>query len=99
MSGLPSRPEAGGTPLAELKERLRPRQGRAAAALDAEPLSLHREIGRTIVERQERFGWGNGVLDRPARDLRRVFLPEPGRGFALVGRPDPLLEREPRRRR
>jgi hypothetical protein len=99
MSGLPFRPEACGTPLEELKERLRPRQVRAAVAADAEPLSLLWEIGRTIVERQERFGWGNGVLDRPARDLRREFLPEPDRGFAFVGGRYPPLEREPRRRR
>jgi hypothetical protein len=41
------------------------RQSRAAA--------LYWQLGRDILERQEQAGWGAGVVDREAADLRAAF--------------------------
>ncbi len=66
--------------LAEVKERVRSAQIRAAMAASAELLVLHWDIGRLIVDRQRREGWGTKVIDRLAADLQREF---PGRqGFS-----------------
>ena len=36
-------------------------------------IQLYWDIGRLIVERQDREGWGAKVIDRLARDLRKSF--------------------------
>lgn len=59
--------------LADLKERVRSAQVQAATSLNREMLSLYWEIGRAIVERQEKAGWGDAVIERLARDLSREF--------------------------
>jgi hypothetical protein len=41
---------------------------------------LYWDIGRGIVEKQESLGWGDGIVEAPARDLQQAF-PEM-RGFA-----------------
>ena len=43
---------------------------RAALSANAELIRLYWDIGRAIVERQHRKGWGGGVIPRLARDLR-----------------------------
>lgn len=66
--------------LAEVKARVRSAQVRAAMAASAELLALHWDIGRMILDRQKREGWGAKVIDRLAADLQREF---PGRqGFS-----------------
>jgi predicted nuclease of restriction endonuclease-like (RecB) superfamily len=66
--------------LAEVKVRVRSAQVRAAMAASAELLALHWDIGRLILDRQKREGWGAKVIDRLAADLQREF---PGRqGFS-----------------
>src|ERR1700733_6076583 len=45
----------------------------AARALGREIILLYWDIGRGIVERQQRLGWGDGVVEMVAADLRRVF--------------------------
>ena len=66
--------------LTDLKERVRAAQVRAVTSLNREMLTLYWEIGRAIVERQEKAGWGDAVIDRLSRDLRAEF---PGiKGFS-----------------
>lgn len=66
--------------LAELKIRIREARLRASLAVNAELIGLYWLIGRDILERQERDGWGARVVDRLAGDLRAAF---PGiRGFS-----------------
>src|SRR5580658_2475367 len=66
--------------LAELKTRIRDARLRASLAVNAELIGLYWRIGRDILERQERDGWGAKVVDRLALDLRAAF---PGmRGFS-----------------
>ena len=51
-------------------------------AVNRELIQLHWDIGREIVHRQEREGWGQRVVERLAADLQRAF---PGMGgFSAV---------------
>jgi predicted nuclease of restriction endonuclease-like (RecB) superfamily len=59
--------------LKDLKERIRSAQLRAALAVNRELVLLYWSIGRDIVERQKREGWGTKVIDRLAEDLSRAF--------------------------
>jgi predicted nuclease of restriction endonuclease-like (RecB) superfamily len=59
--------------LRDLKERVRAAQVRAALAVNRELVLLYWQIGRDILERQEREGWGAKVIDRLSHDLRREF--------------------------
>jgi predicted nuclease of restriction endonuclease-like (RecB) superfamily len=59
--------------LRNLKDRIRAAQVRAALAVNSELVLLYWQIGRDILERQEREGWGTKVIDRLSGDLRREF--------------------------
>lgn len=59
--------------LEQLKARILEAQIRAAAAANRELLHLYWQIGRDIVLRQEREGWGTAVIERLAGDLGRLF--------------------------
>ncbi|HEX7899344.1 MAG TPA: PDDEXK nuclease domain-containing protein [Planctomycetota bacterium] len=66
--------------LADVKSRVDRARLRAAASLNEATLRLYWDIGRLIVERQEKEGWGDAVIERLARDLKRAF-PD-ARGFS-----------------
>jgi len=67
-------PPAGYTDwLVELKARIQGAQQRAALAVNRELVLLYWQIGRDILERQAREGWGAKVIDRLAHDLRTAF--------------------------
>ena len=59
--------------LRKLKERIRTARLQAALAVNQELILLYWGIGREIMERQVREGWGSRVIDRLAADLRRDF--------------------------
>jgi predicted nuclease of restriction endonuclease-like (RecB) superfamily len=59
--------------LAELKERIRTARLKAAIAVNRELILLYWSIGRDILTRQTKEGWGTRVIDRLAADLRRDF--------------------------
>lgn len=59
--------------LAELKARIHTAQQRATLAVNRELVLLYWQIGRDILERQARQGWGARVIDRLAHDLRTAF--------------------------
>jgi len=61
--------------LADIKQRIRTAQVRAAFSANAELIHLDWDVGRAIAERQQRRGWGSGVIPRLAHDLRSE-LPE-----------------------
>lgn len=64
--------------LEELKERVRTTQFRAARAANIEVIRLYWSIGKDILERQERQGWGAKVIQRLASDLRAEFPDQRG---------------------
>jgi predicted nuclease of restriction endonuclease-like (RecB) superfamily len=59
--------------LEELKNRIRHAQVRAVVAASRELICLYWEIGRAIVERQERENWGKAIVDQLAADIQRDF--------------------------
>lgn len=58
---------------AELKQRVERARQRAMASANRELVTLYWQIGRDILDRQQRQGWGAGVVDRLARDLKAAF--------------------------
>jgi predicted nuclease of restriction endonuclease-like (RecB) superfamily len=59
--------------LESLKSRIAKARSQAALAVNAELIRLYWQLGREIVERQEKQGWGAKVIDRLARDLKEAF--------------------------
>ncbi len=59
--------------LAELKTRIHTAQQRATLAVNRELVLLYWQIGRDILDRQGREGWGTKVIERLAQDLRNAF--------------------------
>jgi len=59
--------------LASLKTQIRTARVRAALAVNRELVLLYWRIGKEILTRQQQEGWGAGVIDRLARDLRAEF--------------------------
>jgi len=59
--------------LAELKTRIHNAQQQAALAVNRELVLLYWQIGRDILARQARQGWGAKVIERLAQDLRAAF--------------------------
>jgi predicted nuclease of restriction endonuclease-like (RecB) superfamily len=59
--------------LRHLKTRIRSAQVKAALAVNQELILLYWHIGRDILVRQQREGWGAKVIERLAQDLKREF--------------------------
>lgn len=70
---LPTPPEGYADWLAQLKTEIVHRRQRAALAVNAELIGLYARIGRDILDRQQRLGWGAKVIDRLASDRKAVF--------------------------
>ncbi len=64
--------------LGEIKTRVRQAQHKAALSANAEMILLYWDIGRMIAARQEREGWGAGVIPRLAVDLKNELPEEKG---------------------
>jgi predicted nuclease of restriction endonuclease-like (RecB) superfamily len=66
--------------LNEIKARIRAAQYEALKAVNKELISLYWDIGRMIVDRQDKQGWGKSVVQTLAADLQKEF---PGaRGYS-----------------
>ena len=59
--------------LTDLKARIAGARARAVLAANAEQIALYHELGREILARQGREGWGAKVIDRLSADLRAAF--------------------------
>jgi len=72
-AALTKRPPGYAEWLTDLKSRIHAAQQRAALAVNRELLQLYWQLGRDILERQEQAGWGAGIVDQVAADLRAAF--------------------------
>jgi len=72
--------------LADIKVRVRAAQHKAALSANAEMILLYWDIGRMIAARQEREGWGAGVIPRLAADLKNELPEEKGFSARNIGR-------------
>ena len=59
--------------LTEVKGRIQTARLQAGRAVNRELVMLYWDIGRGIVEKQQRAGWGEAVVERLASDLRAEF--------------------------
>jgi predicted nuclease of restriction endonuclease-like (RecB) superfamily len=59
--------------LSDLKTKIRSAQIKAALSVNRELIALYWEIGKAIIEKQEKFGWGFAVVDQLANDLKHEF--------------------------
>lgn len=59
--------------LADLKERIRHAQVRAALSVNHELIMLYWEIGKQILSRRKSEGWGAKTIEQLSHDLRREF--------------------------
>jgi predicted nuclease of restriction endonuclease-like (RecB) superfamily len=77
--------------LKNIKERITETQYEALKSVNKELIALYWDIGRMIVERQDKESWGKSVVELLSKDLQTEF---PGiRGFLMQNlwyRPTPL---------
>lgn len=59
--------------LADLKQRIAGERLRVVLSANAAMVLLYWDIGRAILKRQEKEGWGAKVIDRLSSDLREAF--------------------------
>jgi predicted nuclease of restriction endonuclease-like (RecB) superfamily len=59
--------------LDEIKQRIGQERVRAVMAANAAMVLLYWDIGRMILARQEREGWGAKVIDRLSTDLQKAY--------------------------
>jgi predicted nuclease of restriction endonuclease-like (RecB) superfamily len=59
--------------LTSLKQRIQSARQRALLAANDEQIRLYHEIGREILDRQGKQGWGAKVIDHLSADLRAAF--------------------------
>ena len=72
-ASLTSPPDGYADWLADLKGRIHSAQQRTTLAVNRELVLLYWQIGRDILARQAKQGWGTRVIERLAHDLRVAF--------------------------
>jgi predicted nuclease of restriction endonuclease-like (RecB) superfamily len=59
--------------LAEIKERIHKAQYDALKAVNKELINLYWDIGKSIVAKQDKLGWGKAIVETLAKDLQKEF--------------------------
>lgn len=54
----------------EIKSKIHSAHASALKAVNKELIALYSDIGKIIVQRQERFGWGKSVVERLSKELQ-----------------------------
>lgn len=66
--------------LSEIKKRISAARSRAVLSVNEEMIALYWDLGRWVLERQKRDGWGTAVIERVSHDIQEEF---PGiKGFS-----------------
>src|SRR5574344_1682878 len=58
----------------EIKTKILSSQYEALKAVNKEFINLYWEIGKNIVEKQEKFGWGKAVVQNLSNELQKEFI-------------------------
>lgn len=72
--------------ITHLKEKVRLAQLKAAVFVNRELIQLYWEIGKDIVEKQKKDGWGTKVIGRVSRDIQNEFPGIAGFSETNIGR-------------
>jgi predicted nuclease of restriction endonuclease-like (RecB) superfamily len=59
--------------LNEIKSRIITARIQAIQSVNKELIKLYWDIGKTIVERQKKYKWGDAVVEKLANDLKEAF--------------------------
>ena len=59
--------------LSEIKSRIISARIKAVRSVNKELIKLYWDIGRSIIERQEKYKWGDAVVEKLANDLKEDF--------------------------
>ena len=59
--------------LEEIKNNIRTARTRAALSVNRSLISLYWDIGKTIVEQQQKKGWGKSIVEKLAMDIQSAF--------------------------
>ncbi|OQX20538.1 MAG: hypothetical protein BWK75_04765 [Candidatus Altiarchaeales archaeon A3] len=59
--------------LNDLKNKIRQSQYQAYRAVNKELITLYRDIGKSIADKQERLGWGQKIIPQLSDDLQKEF--------------------------
>ena len=57
-----------------LKQKIQLAQQKAVLSVNRELVLLYWEIGKAILEKQEKEGWGAKIIDSLSRDLKKSYL-------------------------
>ena len=60
--------------ITEIKEQIKAAQYRALQKVNTEQINLYWGIGKTILERQQQFGWGKSIVEILALELQKEFV-------------------------
>jgi len=66
--------------LSDIKQRVISARISAARSVNRELIALYWDIGRMIVEKQIKEGWGKSIVENLSRDLKQAF--PGGKGFS-----------------
>jgi predicted nuclease of restriction endonuclease-like (RecB) superfamily len=55
--------------LNEIRQKIGTARFKAVHSVNRAQMQLYWEIGKTIVERQDQYGWGKSIVERLAKDL------------------------------
>ena len=59
--------------LNEVIEKINIARINASIAINYNSIQLNYDIGKLIVNRQEKYGWGKSIVERLSKDLREIF--------------------------
>lgn len=57
----------------EIKERIYKAQYDALKAVNKKLINLYWDIGKSIMAKQEKLGWGKAIVETLAKDLQKEF--------------------------
>lgn len=60
--------------LQEIKEQVHQSRHKALKAVNKELIGLYWFIGKAIVEKQQKFGWGKSIVENLSEDLQKEFV-------------------------
>ena len=58
----------------EIKSKILSSQYEALKAVNKELINLYWDIGKDIVEKQEKFGWGKAIVQNLSNELQKEFI-------------------------
>ena len=67
--------------LHDLKQQIKTGQIKAALSVNSQLIMLYWDLGRQIVEKQEKTQWGSGFIEQLSKDLREEFPEMTGLSF------------------